>query len=71
MHLLVFQPFPIVGIVTSFLSFVTYEMLILLQVISLLKDDTLFIRELFAKMRSSDVSMESKRELVRQYSFSF
>ncbi|KAK3160792.1 hypothetical protein QOZ80_1BG0064540 [Eleusine coracana subsp. coracana] len=34
------------------------------SVISLLKDDTLFIRELFAKMRSSDVSMESKRELV-------
>ncbi|GJN05327.1 hypothetical protein PR202_ga22947 [Eleusine coracana subsp. coracana] len=37
------------------------------SVISLLKDDSLFIRELFAKMRSSDVSMESKRELVSQF----
>eukprot|EP00267_Zea_mays_P052731 XP_020405812.1 serine/threonine-protein phosphatase 4 regulatory subunit 3B isoform X2 [Zea mays] len=34
------------------------------SVISLLKDDTLFIRRLFARMRSSDISMESKRELV-------
>ncbi|TVU21016.1 hypothetical protein EJB05_30625 [Eragrostis curvula] len=36
----------------------------LMLVISLLKDDTLFVRELFAKMRSPDISMESKRELV-------
>jgi hypothetical protein len=50
--------------------FFNYDILIWLQVISLLKDDTLFIRELFAKMRSSDISMESKRELVRHYSFS-
>jgi protein phosphatase-4 regulatory subunit 3 len=34
------------------------------SVISLLKDDALFIRQLFARMRSSDISMESKRELV-------
>lgn len=34
------------------------------SVISLLKDDSLFIRRLFARMRSSDISMESKRELV-------
>ncbi|XP_062198148.1 uncharacterized protein LOC133900883 isoform X2 [Phragmites australis] len=34
------------------------------SIISLLKDDTCFIRELFAKMRSADISMESKRELV-------
>ncbi|KAG2588512.1 hypothetical protein PVAP13_5NG342000 [Panicum virgatum] len=34
------------------------------SVISLLKDDALFIRQLFSRMRSSDVSMESKRELV-------
>ncbi|KAL6850296.1 hypothetical protein ACP4OV_020923 [Aristida adscensionis] len=34
------------------------------SVISLLKDDVCFIRELFARMRSSDISTESKRELV-------
>ncbi|KAG2597411.1 hypothetical protein PVAP13_5KG256100 [Panicum virgatum] len=34
------------------------------SVISLLKDDAPFIRQLFARMRSSDISMESKRELV-------
>uniref|UniRef100_A0A804QJ82 Binding n=1 Tax=Zea mays TaxID=4577 RepID=A0A804QJ82_MAIZE len=34
------------------------------SVISMLKDDTPFIRQLFARMRSSDISMESKRELV-------
>nr|CAB3473076.1 unnamed protein product [Digitaria exilis] len=34
------------------------------SVISLLKDDALFIRQLFARMRSSDISMESRRELV-------
>ncbi|XP_062209977.1 uncharacterized protein LOC133911653 [Phragmites australis] len=34
------------------------------SVISLLKDDIYFVRELFARMRSSDISMESKRELV-------
>ncbi|CAL4950009.1 unnamed protein product [Urochloa decumbens] len=34
------------------------------SVISLLKDDAHFIRQLFARMRSSDISMESKRELV-------
>ncbi|KAL6626231.1 hypothetical protein ACP70R_029957 [Stipagrostis hirtigluma subsp. patula] len=34
------------------------------SVISLLKDDVGFIRELFARMRSPDVSTESKRELV-------
>ncbi|EEC70567.1 hypothetical protein OsI_01742 [Oryza sativa Indica Group] len=33
-------------------------------VISLLKDDSCFIQELFARMRLSNISMESKRELV-------
>ncbi|KAL5227152.1 hypothetical protein ABZP36_015417 [Zizania latifolia] len=33
-------------------------------VISLLKDDSSFIQELFARMRFSNISMESKRELV-------
>ncbi|XP_018673853.2 uncharacterized protein LOC103999472 isoform X3 [Musa acuminata AAA Group] len=33
-------------------------------VISLLKDDTSFIQELFARMRSTSTSAESKRELV-------
>lgn len=33
-------------------------------VISLLKDDTSFIQELFARMRSSSISSESKRNLV-------
>ncbi|CAA7407455.1 unnamed protein product [Spirodela intermedia] len=33
-------------------------------VISILKDDTSFIQELFAKMRSPETSMESKRNLV-------
>jgi len=48
------------------LPFVTCDIMICLQVISLLKDDALFIRQLFARMRSSDISMESKRELVRR-----
>jgi protein phosphatase-4 regulatory subunit 3 len=33
-------------------------------VISLLKDDECFIQELFSRMRSPNISMESKRELV-------
>ncbi|KAI5007565.1 serine/threonine-protein phosphatase 4 regulatory subunit 3B isoform X2 [Hordeum vulgare subsp. vulgare] len=33
-------------------------------VISLLKDDACFIQELFSRMRSLNISMESKRELV-------
>ena len=54
-----------VGILTYLPPFVTYDIAICLQVISLLKDDAPFIRQLFARMRSSDISMESKRELVR------
>ncbi|KAM0867066.1 hypothetical protein ACQ4PT_042246 [Festuca glaucescens] len=34
-------------------------------VISLLKDDACFIQELFSRMRSPNISVESKRELVR------
>uniref|UniRef100_A0A0D3G3G4 Serine/threonine-protein phosphatase 4 regulatory subunit 3-like central domain-containing protein n=1 Tax=Oryza barthii TaxID=65489 RepID=A0A0D3G3G4_9ORYZ len=34
-------------------------------VVCLLKDDASFVKELFAKMRSSNISAESKRELVR------
>ncbi|CAM0881167.1 unnamed protein product [Alopecurus aequalis] len=34
-------------------------------VISLLKDDACFIQELFSRMRSPNISLESKRELVR------
>ncbi|VAH02945.1 hypothetical protein VPH35_001466 [Triticum aestivum] len=34
-------------------------------VISLLKDDACFIQELFSRMGSPNISMESKRELVR------
>jgi protein phosphatase-4 regulatory subunit 3 len=37
-------------------------------VISLLKDDSCFIQELFARMRLSNISMESKRELVSTHS---
>ncbi|VAH60745.1 unnamed protein product [Triticum turgidum subsp. durum] len=35
-----------------------------LKVISLLKDDACFIQDLFSRMRSPNISMESKRELV-------
>lgn len=36
----------------------------LLQVVSLLKDDSTFIQELFARLRSPSTSMESKKNLV-------
>ena len=36
----------------------------LLQVVSLLKDDSTFIQELFARFRSPSTSMESKKNLV-------
>ena len=37
---------------------------ILLQVVSLLKDDSTFIQELFARLRSPSTSEESKKNLV-------
>lgn len=36
----------------------------LLQVVSLLKDDSTFIKELFARLKSPTISMESKKTLV-------
>lgn len=38
----------------------------LLQVLSLLKDDNTFIKELFARVKSPNMSRESKEDLVRK-----
>jgi hypothetical protein len=69
MPLLVFQLALGVGLldlkISLFLSLMT---MICVQVISLLKDDSCFIQELFARMRLSNISMESKRELVSTHS---
>lgn len=37
---------------------------IMLQVVSLLKDDNTFVQELFARLKSSSISAESKKNLV-------